>query len=196
LTGKDFLEAYLWCIAGIRIPATSLAKKWDRILSLFRKCEPKIVAREGGKIKDKWRQEKLGLNEGKVDAFLQTATDVAEDWDVFRDKYVPEPPKPDSEQTEDWQSVFSALDQLPFVGAAVGWFLVRNVYGGAFFKPDTHLVCIAQHYFNGDLEAMAMELRRLWPAVCSDRRFHPVHIGEVDYFVWNYRRMTGKPECS
>jgi hypothetical protein len=157
LTARDFLECYLWCTAGIRIRAGALGKKWHRILRLFRECKPLVVVRDQRKIKGEWRKDKLGLNEKKVNAFLTTATKVSKGWDAFKKRYLPEPPRPESEISDDWLYVFDALDQLPLVGEAVGWYLVRNIYGGPFFKPDTHIRCITHHYFTGNLNGGSSE---------------------------------------
>src|SRR5437899_321034 len=75
ITGQRFLESYLWCIAGIRIKASGLAKKWDKITKhLFRKCNPKRIKAEKRVITKESATDKLVLNEKKVDAFLRTAT--------------------------------------------------------------------------------------------------------------------------
>jgi hypothetical protein len=74
------------------------------------------------------------------------------------------------------------------------WYLIRNLYGAPFFKPDLHINAIVAHFFGRDkLDEMTVSVRQLWPQVCSDKRFLPVHIGIVDYMLWWYRQKTGEP---
>jgi hypothetical protein len=80
------------------------------------------------------------------------------------------------------------------VGWAIGWYLIRNLYGGRFFKPDMHINAIVAHFIGeGQPEAMAAAVRELWPTVCSDSRLLPVHLGEVDFILWWYRQATNEP---
>lgn len=196
LTAQGFLEKYLYCIGGIMIHATGLANNWPRIRQLFRQCKPTKIAAEHSAIQAEWEVQKLGLNQRKVNAVLTTAGNMtAMGWHDFKNEYVPKPIKPQSESEVDWLPVFDALNRLPLVGPAIGWFLVRNVYGGPFLKPDTHINAIANWYFGGNLSVMTDEIRKLWPQVCSDTRLKPVHIGEADYFLWNYRKSTNLPKC-
>ena len=95
---------------------------------------------------------------------------------------------------EDWLSAYSALDRLPMVGDAIAWYLIRNLYGAPFFKPDLHINAIKRHFFgNGDLNEMSATVRQLWPQVCTDSRLARVHLGVVDYVLWWYRMNTGRP---
>jgi hypothetical protein len=82
------------------------------------------------------------------------------------------------------------------VGDAIAWFLIRDLYGGRFFKPDVHILAIARHFFSGGdpLKELTDAVRQEWKSICTDKRFLPVHLGEVDLILWWYRRRTGIPE--
>ena len=78
------------------------------------------------------------------------------------------------------------------VGNATAWYLIRNLYGAPFFKPDLHINAIEKHFFcSGNLNEMSAAVRQLWPKVCTDSRISPVHLGVVDYILWWYREETG-----
>ena len=82
------------------------------------------------------------------------------------------------------------------VGDALAWYLIRNLYGAPFFKPDVHIKAIAGHFFGSapdPVEALAAACRLHWPEVCSESRLLPVHLAEVDYILWWCRRETGEP---
>jgi hypothetical protein len=201
LTADGFLAEYLWCVAGIQVKYKILDKYYPKQLELFRQCNPAEIVAEARAIRRSWESEKRALNRKKFDAFMKTAADVAAGWDAFKEKHLPLPPDPKSESMADWWGVFNGLDSLPMVGEAVAWYLIRNLLGGPFFKPDLHIRPIARHFFGpGNLEEqldrMTAAVRELWPQVCPDERFKPVHMGEADYFLWWYRRTTGDPPDS
>src|SRR5205814_8866719 len=116
---------------------------------------------------------------------------VASDWKAFKRDYLLLPENPETESLDDWWPGYSALDRLPMVGDAIAWYLIRNLYGAPFFKPDLHIKGIEKQFFgNGNLDAMSAEVRRLWPRVCTDSRIARVHLGVADYILWWYRRQT------
>jgi hypothetical protein len=189
-----FLGDYLWCVGSIQKPFERHAKQYEECqLKLFRDCDPSQIARDARAIRAEWNKCKCDLNRRMLEAVIRTATEIASGWDAWKRDNLLLPPNPESERTEDWWEAFAALDRLPMIGPALAWYLIRNLYGAPFFKPDLHINAIANHFFAGDLEAMASAVRRLWPAVCKDRQYHPVHLGEVDFMLWWYRRKSNDP---
>ena len=82
----------------------------------------------------------------------------------------------------------------PWLEDAIAWYLIRNLYGAPFFKPDLHIRAIEQHFFgNGDLGELSARVRQLWPKVCRDSRLAPVHLGVVDHVLWWYRQSMRDP---
>jgi hypothetical protein len=125
---------------------------------------------------------------------MKTATSVANSWTAFKREYLLLPKNPETESTEQWLPAHAALDSLPMVGNAIAWYLLRNLYGAPFFKPDLHINAIEKHFFgSGNLMEMSSAVRQLWPKVCTDVRISPVHLGVVDYILWWYREETGDP---
>src|SRR5262249_47056961 len=129
-------------------------------------------------------------------AVIDTAAKVAAGWDAFKAEYLLLPDDPEAETVDAWWAAYNALDRLPMVGDAIAWYLIRNLYGAPFFKPDLHINPVAAHFFgHGELNEMAEASRRLWPEVCHDSRLLRGHLGEVDYVLWWYRQATGLPPC-
>ena len=117
-------------------------------------------------------------------------------WDAFKRKYLLLPNEPQSENPNDWQDAYWQLRSFPEVGDAIAWYLIRNLYGGPFFKPDVHINEIAMRFFpetDQPLDAMSAEVRKCWEKVCKDKRFLPLHLGEVDYMLWWYKRKNALP---
>jgi hypothetical protein len=130
-----------------------------------------------------------------LDAVIATATKVAGGWGAFKVEYLLLPDNPDSELLDDWWQSYSKLDDLPMVGRAIAWYLIRNLYGAPFFKPDLHINAIVKHFFGPDrLSEMSRAVRQLWPKVCDDPRWPVVHLGVADYMLWWYRQSTGEPQ--
>ena len=175
-----------------------LGKYWDSQLSLFRQHDPARIVADQAAIRREWQEENRYLNSKTVEAMIMTAGLVNRSWDAFKGEYLPLPENPESELLSDWLPSHAALDRLPRVGFAVAWFLIRNLYGAPFFKPDLHINVIAHHFFKraaSPLEAMSMSVRESWEGVCRDERLKPVHLGEVDYILWWHRSNTGLPEA-
>jgi transcriptional regulator with XRE-family HTH domain len=193
LTPRRFLKEYLWCVGSIRKDYAVHADYYPCQMELFYQCNVADIVSNAKAIRASWKKNKCNLSPRMFKAVMSTAADVAQDWAAFRSDYLPPPPEPESESQGDWMAIFNALDRLPMVGWAIGWYLIRNLYGGCFFKPDQHIEGIARRFFKGDLNAMAAAVRELWPRVCSDPRFLDVHLGEVDYILWWYRQATNDP---
>lgn len=133
-----------------------------------------------------------------VESVIEAATKilVSPDWESFRGKWLNLPANPESDQQEDWLDAYWQLRKFPQVGDAIAWYLVRNLYGGPFLKPDVHIKKIAEHFFaeSGDsLEAMKAAARRVWPQVCNTSQLLPLHLGELDYVLWWHKRKHGLP---
>lgn len=147
-----------------------------------------------------WAASKCNLSPKTVAAMLETAKMITGmGWDPFRAEYLFLPADPEADTPVAWNATYWALRELKQVGHAISWYLIRNLFGGPFFKPDIHIEAIAWHFFaeeDDPVEAMASAVRQCWPRVCSDRRLLPVHLGEVDYILWWHRRNTGAPEVA
>jgi hypothetical protein len=163
-------------------------------MALFRQCKAADVVRDAENIRAEWAAKKRDLNSKMLEAVIATATEVAEGWDAFKREYLPLPAKPESESLDDWWRAYSARDRLPMVGWALSWYLIRNLYGAPFFKPDLHINAIVKHFFGPDkLPEMSSAVRHLWPEVCADPRWPVVHLGVADYILWWYRQSTNDP---
>lgn len=194
LTPKVFLESYLWCIGSIRKKIHVHEAHFPKQMDLFRQCDAQRITQDAAAIREDWQAEKRDLNGQMVEAMLATAKLVAQGWDAFRQKHLPEPP---TECPDDWKDACNALDQLPMVGPAIAPFLLRNLFGAPILKPDLHIVAIATHFFGDEaapVRALITAIEHHWDSVCTDQRFLPVHLGEVDYILWFYRQATGQPE--
>jgi hypothetical protein len=190
---EEFLAEYLWCVGSIRKKFHNHQKYYPCQKELFRRCKPDQIVSDARSIRAEWKKCKRDLNSKMVEAVIMTATEIGKDWNAFKQKYLPRPVNPQSESPDDWWDSFAALDQLRLVGGANGWYLIRNLYGAPFFKPDVQINAIAKHFFRGNLQAMTSAVRKLWPQACVDKRFNPVHLGEVDFVLWWYRSQTGDP---
>jgi hypothetical protein len=153
-------------------------------------------------IRAEWKKERCYLHPKMVKAVIGTAELIASGWDEFRKEYLCLPENPETDSFTEWKEAHAALDRLPMVGEATAWYLIRNLYGVSVFKPDVHILAIARHFFPkaaspvDAVNAMTRAVRRLWPVACDDKRFQPVHFGEVDYILWWYRSQTGLPKSS
>jgi len=146
LQPEEFLEAYLWCVGSIQKKFTTHEKKFPDQKVLFRQCDPKKITRNADKIRSEWKKSKCDLNLRMFEAVVTTAGKVADNWDAFKEDYLPLPDDPESESPKEWRAAFIALDRLPMVGWAIGWYLIRNLYGAPFFKPDLHINAIVDHF--------------------------------------------------
>ena len=130
-----------------------------------------------------------------VSAVLSTAKEIARDWEPFKSDYLRLPAKAEAETVQAWEDSRRALDRLPMIGYALAWYLIRNLYGAPFFKPDVHILAIADYFYgqNPDpIGALSHAVRALAP-VCTDSRLTPIHLGKADYILWWYRSNTGEP---
>jgi hypothetical protein len=197
LTAERFLTALLWCVGSVQRRYTVRVNFWDAQLALFRGGDASRIARERDGIRAEWSADKCCLNRDMVEAVIEPATTMElNSWERFRERFLLLPDDPEADTPEAWSPVFWALRQLAEVGPATAWYLIRNLYGGPVFKPDVHIDAIARHFFGTaerPVEAMTAELRRIWPVICTDPEYLPLHVGEVDYVLWWYRSTTGIP---
>jgi hypothetical protein len=193
LTPICFLEDFDRCVAAIR-KKVAVVEKYDTCRAkLFRHYSAQRIVADGKKIWAEWEQEKCNLNWRMVDAVTSTAKLIARSWGNFQKDYLPQPVHPESESLADWCDIHARLDWLPMVGWATGWYLIRNLYGAPFFKPDMWIERIAWHFFPKSksllnaIDVMSQAARKYWNRVCDDEGFkNPVHLGEVDYILWWY----------
>jgi len=194
LTPEHFLEQFLWCVGSIQKRYATHERHFPDQMVLFRKCNATAIAHDAEKIRAEWAAKKCDLNGKMLQAVIATATKMAGGWDTFKAEYLPLPTNPESESLDDWWAAYSALDRLPMVGWAISWYLIRNLYGAPFFKPDLHINAIVKHFFGpGKLTELSSAVRDLWPKVCADPRWPMVHLGVADYMLWWYRQSTNDP---
>jgi hypothetical protein len=199
ITSASFLEDYLWCVGSTQKDYTVRARHWNGQVALFRDCDAHQIVADACAIQAEWAASKRYLSPKSVTAMLDVATRIKDmGWEPFRAEYLFLPADPEAETPAAWSATYWALRELKGVGHAISWYLIRNLFGGPFFKPDVHIEVIAWHFFGDEedpVEAMASAVRQVWPRVCSDRRLLPAHLGEVDYILWWHRRNTGLPEA-
>lgn len=200
LTERTFLKGFLWVVGAIQKPIEQHQEYYPRQLRLFRGCSPQAILRDRALILDQWQTKRRNLNRLMVDAVLSVGCRVAsEGWERFKEVTLPLPRNPEAEDRGDWRATYAALDSLPMIGDANVWFILRNLLGAPFLKPDLHIKVIANAFFGAKsdpLAALSVAVRASWPRVCRDRRLQPVHMGEVDYILWDYRRRTWRPAAS
>jgi len=197
LTAATFLKQYLWCVGSIQKKYCTHEKYYPSQKKLFRNCNAKRIASEAKLIRKEWETSKCDLNSRMLEAMIFTATEVAKGWDDFKTNNLLFPVNPESAAVDDWWEAYRALDDLRMVGDALAWYLVRNLYGAPFFKPDLHINTIASHFFGktrNSLKELATAAVSAWPSVCNDKRFLPPHLGEIDYILWWFRQNTGLPK--
>jgi len=197
LDSLEFLEAYLSGVGIISKDYDVRQRHWEGQMELFRRCDARRVVSDVISIWREWENSKCYLNKRMVNSVIFTAALIAaEGWEVFKAKYLPLPKEPEAETKAVWRDAHWLLDQFPMVGEATAWYLIRNLYGGPFFKPDVHISAIAKYFFGSAdaVEALAGAVRQAWPKACRDSRFQPVHLGEVDYILWRHQRSKGIPE--
>lgn len=197
LTPGTFILGYIWVVGSNQKDYDVRLKFWDGQVELFRDGDPERIARDRDEIRDEWARRKCYLSPDMVESVIETATKVfVAGWEPFREKWLLLPANPESESADDWWGVYSQFCKFWEVGDALAWYLVRNLYGGRFFKPDLHIMAVARHFF-GDaadpLAAMRGEAKRLWASMCKDTRFLPLHLGELDYFLWWHKRKNDLP---
>ena len=196
LTPTTFMNGYLWVIGSNQKNYDVRLEYWDAQVALFREGDAERIARERDEIREEWSQRKCYLSPDMVESVIEAATRIfVIGWEGFRDRWLLLPPDPESEHEEDWWDVYSRFCKFWEVGDALAWYLVRNLYGGRFFKPDVHIMGIARHFFGeaAPLAAMRAEAKRLWPTVCQEPRLLPLHLGELDYMLWWYKRKNPLP---
>lgn len=207
VTPAQFMQDYIFCVGSIQ---KKYARRMDDRrgpsyrqlqLALLRDGDPGRITNEAHEVRAEWKARKVDLSPKMVDAALDTASRIARlGWPRFKSEYLQLPIDPTSQKSADWNSVFAALKRLPMVGKAIAPYIVRNLYGGAFFKPDVHIEAIAMHYFGGDadrIDQMTRASKALWPTVVPTRApaaAREPNIGIVDYVLWFYRQATGAPE--
>jgi hypothetical protein len=199
LTEERFLQTLLWCVGSVRKPWKTHQKYYPRQLELFYSCDSQAIVANENQIRTDWIREKRDLNERMVNAVMNVAKQIVNDgWMEFKQRKLLLPNDPETDDLNHWRPALKELKSLPQIRTALSSYLLRNLYGAAVFKPDVHIICIAEHFFGeykDPIRAMTNAVKRLWPKVCNDERFLPVHIGEVDYILWWYRSRTGKPIC-
>ena len=197
ITEASFLEDYLWCVGSTQKDYAVHSRFWKDQIVLFRECNAARIVADSSEIRSEYEKSKCYLSPKTVDAMLETANRITSSgWDQFQARYLVLPREPEAETPAAWNPTYRALRELKEVGHVISWYLIRNLFGGPFFKPDIHIKAIADHFFpdqKDPLEYMGSEVRRVWPQVCSDSRLLPVHLGEIDYILWWYRRSTGVP---
>ena len=187
LKPTQFLADYHRCIATIAKKVAVVEKYLACQVKLFRKHNAAKIVADQKAIWKAWEQEKRFLSPKMVAAVIATAELVHHSWGGFKPEYLLLPENPEAESLSEWRDAHAALKRLPMVGEAIAWYLLRNLYGAPVFKPDVHICAIAWHFFGEEespLDAMSVEVRRVWGHVCRDERFCPVHLGEVDYMLW------------
>lgn len=202
-----FVRQHLWCTGsqrkdyGVRMMARPGGSFWQRQLRLFRDGVPAAIVTEEDEIRSEYEDDNRYLAPKVVDAVIEVATEIEQQgWAAFRDTYLCLPADPETEALEDWLPTVRALDSLPWVGPTSAWYLLRNLLGAKVFKPDTHILAIAWHFFgeqDDPLAAMAEATRTLWPSICEDQGVAGdvacPHLGVVDFILWWHRRETGEP---
>jgi PHD/YefM family antitoxin component YafN of YafNO toxin-antitoxin module len=199
LTPTAFLRQALWCIGSIQKSYAVRIAYWDDQEALFRGCDPAAVTTDSKQILEEWTAYKRYLNARMVKAIIEIATRIQRlGWDAFCDRYLALPSDPNSRRAADWEPVAWALQDLPMVGHAISWYLLRNLYGAPCFKPDVHILAIAEHFFGSapdPVSELAGATERCWNACVGrhDPRLVEFHLGIADYLLWWYRRRTGLP---
>ena len=197
LTAYRFVHEFLWCVGSAQKPWERHVQFFQLQEKLFRDfCANAIVAEER-QIRREWESRKCDLNLKMVNSVIRVAVEiVASGWENFKEKRLLLPNDPETLDSDDWKLSLRQLKGFPQVGEALSLYMLRTFYGAPFFKPDIHILAIADHFFGNHrrpIMAMTDAVRQLWPKVCTEPRFLPVHIGEVDYILWWYRRSTGQP---
>ncbi|MGH7173082.1 MAG: hypothetical protein ACRELG_22605 [Gemmataceae bacterium] len=198
LTPVSFLQGYLWCVGSSQKNFDKRCSVWDDQLSLLRHGDPERIARERDDIREERLSRPCYLHPKVVESVIEAATKIfVSDWQSFRRRWLLLPEYPDSVEQVEWLEAYWLLRNFPQVADAIAWYLVRNLYGGSFLKPDIHIKKIAEHFFGqyvDPLAAMSAEAHRVWPHVCADPRLLPAHLGEIDYVLWWHGRKNGLPE--
>lgn len=198
LDSRRFLQEYLWCVGSIQKDFDTREGYWESQLELFRQCDAARIAAEENVIRAEWEESKCYMNGRMVEAVIGTAKQIdAEGWEAFKRDNLLLPDDSEAETAEAWTDAYWKLDALPMVGDAIAWYLIRNLYGGPFFKPDVHILAIANHFFgeaDDPVATLADAVKKEWANIMLDQRFLPVHLGEIDFILWWYRRSTGEPE--
>ncbi|MCK6529724.1 hypothetical protein L6R50_19935 [Myxococcota bacterium] len=208
LTGQNFLRQFLWCVGSqqknydVRMSERPGGSFWAQQQAIFHDCDPGAVVAHARVIEASLEAERRYLSPAMVSATLSVARQIVDlGWPVFRDRFLPLPSDPQSQDLDDWLPLVWRLDELPRVGPTTGWYLLRNLLGAPVLKPDIHILAIAWHFFGDQprpLQAMIARTREVWPQVCRRReaeaRVLCPHLGVVDFILWWYRSQTGHPE--
>ena len=197
LTAERYLGHYLWCIGSTRKDYAVHRKYEAEQIELFRNCVPEEIASQTRLIVRDWVAKKCYLNNSMVAGMIDVSREIVQEgWPRFKKAHLLLPDNPETEAPLDWKPAIRMLRSLPMIGKANSWYMIRNLYGAPFFKPDVHIDAIASHFFgrhNEPVNSMTAAVRKEWPTICTDPHFLPVHIGEVDLILWWHRRATGLP---
>lgn len=156
LTDREFLKEFLWVIGAIQKPIERHKRYYPLQVKLFRRCSPKAILEDRVRILAEWHSERRDLNRRMVDAMLVVSCRVAtEGWVKFKLATLPLPKNPESEDPRNWRATYAALDALPMVGDANVWFLLRNLLGAPFLKPDIHIRIIAERFLGVERDPLA-----------------------------------------
>ena len=210
LTSEDFLWQFVWCTGsqqkdyGVRMRPREGGSYWERQQKLFHDFEAKRICADADDVRARHAEDACYLHPRVVDATLAVAEMICgSGWAEFKKRYLPIPDPPETSDPDAWVPTVRRLDELPRVGETTAWYLLRNLLGAPFFKPDIHIVAIAWHFFpraERPVHALVEATNQEWPGVCArhhaSKRVLCPHLGVVDYVLWWYRRETGEPPAA
>lgn len=198
LDASTFMRQVIWTIGSTQKRYEVRMQYWEAQQALFRAGDPDAIRDEEKAIRAQWKKAKVYLGPKQFEAIVAIGKIVAKtSWKPFKQRYLLLPQDPATESCAAWSDAHWALRELPQVGYAIGYYLLRNLYGAPFLKPDVHILAIANSYF-GDaadpLAALQFELHKCWDdASARLPRLRPIHMGICDYVLWWYRQRTGLP---
>jgi len=198
LDASTFMRQVIWTIGSTQKRYEVRMRYWDAQQALFRSGDPDIIRDQEKSIRAEWKKAKVYLSPKQFDAILAIGKSVATaSWPAFKRSYLLLPQDPTADSCAAWNDAHWALRELPQVGYAISYYLLRNLYGAPFLKPDVHILAIANSYFGNatdPLAALQSELHKCWSdASARLPRLRPIHMGLCDYVLWWYRQRTGLP---
>jgi hypothetical protein len=198
LDAPTFMTQVLWTIGSTQKRFHVRMRYWEAQQALFRAGNPNAIRDEAADIRAEWAKSKSYLSPKQFEAVLAIGCTVAETtWEQFKQEYLLLPEYPASESCAAWSEAHWALRELPQVGYAISYYLLRNLYGAPFVKPDVHILAIANRYFGDEVDPLAAlqaDLHDCWDlAAARLPRLRPLHMGTADYVLWWYRQRTGLP---